>query len=119
MQDPGIFCPICNSVLETQASIGAKNQVLLNRRCKSAINHTFLISLVKLTKEVLSVRVSLSPDFTIFCSINFDTKIIAIDRYHDNSYDKKTFLIKDKVIEPDFPDLKNLRNKVQTYINFD
>ena len=52
MQDPGIFCPICNSVLETQASIGAKNQVLLNRRCKSAINHTFLISLVKLTKEV-------------------------------------------------------------------
>lgn len=118
--DDVILCPICNTKLrnhnENQKIIHKINKKsdYVERICATAY-HSFVMWVDKKTKQVDLLKMSLNSDYSRFIWVDFYNKKSTIICLKQN--DEETIEIP-KIIEPDFPDLKDLKERVGMYIVF-
>ena len=114
-------CPICGDFMR---GIRNKNKTLhfLNKtsdyteRTCNGINHCLQIYINNNTNQVDLLKISLTHKYDQFIFIDFYNQKCEIVGYKNN---KETISISvPKMIEPDFPDLKILKERVSTLITF-
>ena len=119
MQDTK-YCPICSNKLK---NLTCKNYYLyfvnqssnyVRRSCTHGMNHNFQIFTDLKSKKVSFVKVSLIHDYSKFLEmdlVNNKSRILCIGEQKNYQYIElpKTFI-------PDFPDMKNLKEKLNKYI---
>jgi hypothetical protein len=119
MQDT-ISCPICGDKMRV---VRTKNKFLTivnktadycERTCIGT-NHSVQFFTDEQTKQVDFLKLSLEPDYTKFIQIDFFNKKCTIHCFKDS---KPQIIEVPRVIVPDFPDLKKLKNKVSVLITF-
>jgi len=102
------LCPIC----ENKLRIIKKSTKLIEKTCTKGMNHSlqFLVS----NNIVQQLKVSLDAKYSKFIEINFaknNGRIILLLK------NKQTDIQIDKLLEPDFPSLKELKERVELYIS--
>lgn len=115
-------CPICNNYLK---NIKKDNHYLYNinhtdnyisHTCSLGMNHFLQFFTQKESKNVHFLKVSLTPNYSRFVEIDFFNNKSKISYFKP---DKGTEYIElKKAIEPDFPKLILLKEKVDTLVNF-
>ena len=114
-------CPICGNKL---TNLRLKNSYLasmdkranyMQRTCTKGRNHSFQNITDEGTSQVDWVKFSLNPQGTRWVEINFVTGKSRIICLKDGQPD---YLDIDKQLEPDFPDLTKLREKINIYVLF-
>ena len=103
-----LTCPICNNKLRNLYLIDFQ----IERTCVG-INHT--LQFIVKNKQVLFLKTSLESNYSKFIDIDFvdkKCKIIMLKM-------SKPFYIEiPKLLEPDFPLLLSLKEKVSLYVTF-
>lgn len=119
--DDILHCPICGNKMRTshhkQKLLHAvdKTADYAQRICSNGHNHIVNIWVDKSTKKVDLLRISLNPKYSRFVDIDYVNQKCRITCAKDGEYD---YIDIPKMIEPDFPNLEKLKEKVSLYIVF-
>jgi len=114
-----LTCPICGDKLR---SIKRKNKIFdlnqeayyVERLCVKNISHFLQFFTDEGTGKVDLINISLTPNRSKFIRINFYTNISKVL----SNFPLLNEVIIPKIIEPDFPDLIILKDKIKLYITF-
>lgn len=118
--DDTLNCPICGQRMRT---INLDNKFLhhiqrlgsyVERTCVG-MNHTLQIFTNKESDTVDFLNLSLNPQYSRFLQINFIDQKCRINCMKDG---ESTYIDVPKIIEPDFPKLTKLKEKVSLYVVF-
>jgi hypothetical protein len=119
--DDTLACPICGNKLK---NIRLPNNFLHNvnktanyitRTCSEGMNHSVLFFLDEDTKQVDYLKLSLNPKYSRYVEIDFFNQKCRIACLKDS----KPFYIEiPKMLQPDFPLLTKLKERVSLYITF-
>lgn len=118
--DDTLTCPICGNKLRT---VNIKNRQLYmvgkignwaERTC-NGMNHAVQIWTDPATRKVDLLVLSLNPKYSRYLEIDFINQKCRINCMKNG---KPEYINIDKMIEPDFPDLVKLRERVALYITF-
>lgn len=85
------------------------------RRCSDGHNHIVSFWTDKYTKQVDLLKISLKPNYTRFIEIDYVNQKCRITCQKDGEYE---YIEIPKMIEPDFPDLVKLKERVGLYVVF-
>lgn len=116
-----LLCPICGSKLRNNhlhnqfMPILGKTATFVERSCSLQHNHSIRFLVDAATGKIDFLRLPLNPQCSRFIEINYHLNKSRISCWKDN---KPDYLEIDKTLEPDFPDLTKLRDKVETYVLF-
>lgn len=119
--DDTLLCPICSNKLKT---ITKKNTYLhyINsqgnyyiRICSSGINHFLKLITDIQTKKVVLVNFSVDKTYSKFVSLDFFNKKSWITCFKNNI---PNIIKMDRLLEPDFPQLNNISQKVKLLVTF-
>ncbi len=119
--DDVLHCPICGNKLRTSHHT---NKILypINRTgdyaeriCSEGHNHIIAVWTNKTTKKVDLLKLSLNSKYSRFLEIDYVNQKCRITCAKDGEYE---YIDIPKMIEPDFPDLVRLKEKVSLYIVF-
>jgi|SRR5208283_122354 hypothetical protein len=110
-------CPICNAILRSTKHYEFlyatnKSGKYVERICRDAPNHLFQIYYDESTSQVDFLKLSLSPVYSRWVEIDFHNKRSRIIIY--NGYERQYIDIP-RTLEPDFPQLTELKSKVSLY----
>lgn len=117
-------CPVCGLKLRT---INLKNKFLhgvgkqsdyIERCCTKGINHTVQFFSDKKTGKIDFMKLSLSNNYSKFLEIDFINRKCRISCYKSGQPGKTEYIDINKMIFPDFPNLTDLKLKVNMYITF-
>jgi len=120
MQDTK-YCPICGDLMRSNK---LKNRLItfvdktsdyIERTC-AGLNHCLQIFVDEKTKQVDLLKMSLTSKYDIFIFLDYYNTKSQIVCYKNNKQMSKIDV--SKIIDPDFPDLKNLKSKVSLFITF-
>jgi hypothetical protein len=119
--DDTLSCPICGNKLKTMHlpnkllhGVG-KTANYAERRCSDGHNHIVSFWTDKETKQVDLLKISLKPNYTRFLEIDYINQKCRITCQKDGEYE---YIEIPKMIEPDFPDLVKLKERVGLYVVF-
>ena len=121
MLDSRIFCPICGeklrTVRKTKINLYFLNKIsdYIERVCTKGFNHSIQIFSDENTNKIDLIKMSLCPKYSKFLEIDFVNKRCRI-LYFNNG--KINYINIEKLIEPDFPDLVELKKKISLYTVF-
>jgi transcription elongation factor Elf1 len=115
-----LTCPVCGQKLSNQSqqyylAMLNKKADMVQRTCTKGIGHSFQILTDKATNKVDWIKLSLNPWYTRWVEINCVTGRSRI-AYLKNG--KAEYLDIERRLEPDFPSLERLREKVNIYVVF-
>jgi hypothetical protein len=118
--DDVLNCPICGTKMRT---IHHKNKHLYpieqtadyEERLCTGPSHVIAIWFNKGTKKVDFMKLSLNPKYSRFLEIDWVHEKCRITCVRDGEYE---YIEIPKMIEPDFPDLTKLKEKVNLYVVF-
>jgi len=119
--DDVLNCPICGNKLRTSHH---KNKHIYfidqtgdyaERICSNGHNHIVDMWINKATKKVDFLRLSLNPKYSRFLEIDYVNQKCRINLLNDGEYE---YINIPKMIEPDFPDLEKLKERVSLYVVF-
>ena len=118
MQDI-LTCPICGDKLR---SIKRKNKIFdlnqnayyVERLCIQHINHFIQFFVDEESNKVDLINISLSSNRSRFVRINFYKNISKVQ----SNFPLLNEVVIPKIIEPDFPDLIMLKDKIKLYVTF-
>ena len=85
------------------------------RVCSEGYNHIVIFWTDKDTKKVDLIKISLNPKYSRFLEIDYVNQKCRITCAKDGEYE---YIEVPKIIEPDFPLLEKLKEKVSVYIIF-
>jgi len=113
-------CPICGDLM---TGIKRHKKFLFytgkisnySERTCNGLNHSLQIYVDEETNEVDLLKVSLLPDYSRFIFVDFYNKRSRVVCLKNNMEEEIKI---PKLIEPDFPDLKKLKSKVNLFIVF-
>ncbi len=114
-------CPICGNKLRTShhtkklLHATGKTSDYAERICSDGHNHVVSIWADKTTKQVDLLRLSLNSKYSRFLEIDYVNKKCRITCAKNGEYE---YIDIPKMIEPDFPDLVKLKERVSLYILF-
>lgn len=112
-------CPICGdkmrSITENNKFTQTISQDSYIKRTCHGHNHIIQFFTNENTKNVDFIKLSLSVNYSKFITIDFLNNKSQIQCLSNS---KKSFIDIPKIIEPDFPSLKNLKEKVSLLITF-
>lgn len=114
-------CPICGNKLRTVRM--AKKHLhwvdrtanYAERTCTRGMNHSLQIFVDESTRLVDMLMLSLNPKYSRYLEIDFVNRKCRINCMKEG---KPDYIDIDKMIEPDFPDLTKLKEKVAMYVVF-
>ena len=114
------MCPICGNKMRNRKHvvslhyINGRDGEYTERLC-NGVNHTIQIFVSEKENTVDFVRISLDPKYSKLIEIDYYNQKCSISCMKNGVAD----VIKiDKMIEPDFPDLEKLKEKVSLYVTF-
>jgi hypothetical protein len=119
--DDILLCPICGNKFR---NINHDNKILhpinktgdyVERICSSGHNHVVSLWVDKNTKKVDWLRLSLNPKYSRFLELDYVNSKCRITCAKNGEF---THINIPKMIEPDFPDLTKLKERVSLYILF-
>ena len=114
-------CPICGLKMRT---INLKNRLLhlvnkqsdyIERTCSKGLNHTLMLFTDYKTGQVDFIKLSLNPKYSKFLEIDFINQKCRISCKKDGKTENIEI---NKMIYPDFPELTDLKSKVNLYVTF-
>lgn len=115
------LCPICQNKLRTK-KIGYKNLTngskvanYIERTCTKGMNHTLQLFTDGYTNKVDLLKFSLNPRYSRFFEVDYHHSKCRI---YCMKMGKPEIIEVPKMIEPDFPNLKKLIEKVAIYVIF-
>ena len=120
--DDVLHCPVCGNKLRTSHHTNkllhatGKTSDYAERICSQGHNHIVAIWTDKETQKVDLLRLSLNPKYSRFLEIDYvnqKCRITCIARSGEYEY-----IDIPKMIEPDFPDLEKLKERVGLYVVF-
>lgn len=121
MQDV-LVCPICSSKLKSVAKKKRKTLHWINKTgtytektCVSGHNHSLLLFCDKATGKIDLIKFSLEADYSKFIEIDF---INQKCRIHCLKAGQPNYIDVPGIIEPDFPLLEKLKQKVSLFVTF-
>ena len=107
------ICPICNNNLIPRPSLHSSKRggKIIERIC-TGINHLFQIFVEN--GKVDYLKISLKPDYSVFFVIDYYNNkcIISCLKNGKSEHDIEI----PRIIEPDFPDLVKLKEKISLYV---
>ena len=109
-------CPICGDKLRglkqyNKYSNYTKRVANYSERTCTGLNHCLQILVDTDTKQVDFLKISLNPNYSRYIYIDYYNQKCKIIYYKDG---KEEYIEVPRMIEPDFPDLLNLKEKTQT-----
>lgn len=119
--DDTLTCPICSNKMRT---INLENKLLhaigkqsnyAERTCIKGMNHSLRLWADKVTGKVDFLNLSLNPKYSRYLEIDFINLKCRINCMKDGKPDYVTI---PKMIWPDFPELKKLKERVELYVVF-
>jgi hypothetical protein len=119
--DDTTACPICGNKMRTNH---LENKLLhpvgkiadyAERACVSNYNHVIMLWTDKTTKKIDLIKISLNKQSSRFIEIDYINQKCRITCAKEGEYD---YIEIPKMIEPDFPSLTNLKERVSMYITF-
>lgn len=119
--DDVLLCPICGNKMRTSHQ---QNKLLhevektadyASRVCSNQPNHVVILWTDKETKKVDLLKISLNPKYSRFIEIDFVNQKCRITCAKEGEYE---YIDIPKMIEPDFPDLTKLKERVSLYVVF-
>ena len=117
--DDTTLCPICQNKFRNINKSGllhaiSKNANYTERTC-TGMNHSLQLFTNVDNKKVLFLKLSLNPRYSRFLEIDYHNQKCRILCFKDG---KPEYIEIEKMIEPDFPDLEKLKEKISMYITF-
>jgi hypothetical protein len=118
--DDVLTCPICGNKMRTSH---LKNKLLhpvgktanyAERLCNGH-NHIVQFWTDKETKQVDMIKISLKPNYSRFIEIDYVNQKCRITCAKEGEHE---YIEIPKMIEPDFPDLVSLKERVNLYVVF-
>lgn len=119
--DDVLNCPICqnklrNIKLQMKHLHGVgKTAHYIERTCVHGRNHSIQFFTDEETKQVDLIKISLSPKYSRYLEIDYINQKCRIHCMKDG---KAEYIDIEKMIEPDFPDLVKLKERVSLYVVF-
>ena len=119
--DDTLTCPICGNKLR---SLNRSDRYLpgvdktadyQERTCSGNMNHTLQFFTDKSTNKVDLLKISLNPKYSRFVEIDFHNQRCRINCMKEG---KSDYIDIGKMIQPDFPELVKLKEKVALFIVF-
>ena len=116
-----LSCPICGSKLRNNylhnqfIQVLGKTSTFVERSCTAQHNHSIRFFVDGATGKIDFLRLPLNPQCSRFIEINYLLNKSRISCWKDN---KPEYLEIERVLDPDFPDLTKLREKVGIYVVF-
>jgi hypothetical protein len=119
--DDALECPICGNKL---SNIKLPNKLLRSldktsdyvaRHCISGRNHFLSFYVDENTGQVDFLKISLNPKYSRYIEIDFVNQKCRITCLKNS---QPQYIAVDKMIHPDFPLLKKLRERVSLFVTF-
>lgn len=114
-------CPICNNKLRTVRLNGKylfsvnKTSNYVERTCSQGMNHSLQFFTDENTKKIDFIKISLNHKYSKFIEIDFINQKCRISCMKSG---KAEYIDIPKMLEPDFPNLTKLKEKVALYVTF-
>jgi hypothetical protein len=115
-----ITCPICGNRLRTVRLTNKylhpinKTATFLERTCSGA-NHSVQFFTDEATKQIDMLKFSLDPKYTRYLEIDYVNKRCRIACMKNS---EPSYIYIPKMVEPDFPNLEKLRERISMYVVF-
>jgi hypothetical protein len=119
--DDTLACPICANKLRNiklpNKFLHAANKTAnyIARTCHNGMNHSVTFYVDEDSKQVDFIKLSLNPKYSRFIEIDFVNQKCRINCLKDS---KPYYIDINKILEPDFPLLNELKSRVGLYITF-
>jgi hypothetical protein len=119
--DDTLTCPVCGNKLRNMKKIGPLHSIgksgnYIERICSKGMNHRGLQFFVNEdTKKVDLLKLPLNAQYSRFLEIDFHNQRCRISNMKEN---KAEYIDIEKMIEPDFPDLVKLKERISMYVVF-
>jgi hypothetical protein len=119
--DDLLNCPICNNKLKNIRLSSRhlhdvnKTANYIERTCTQGRNHSIQFFTDEETKQVDLLKISLNASYSRYIDIDFFNNKCKITCYKSGVSQS---IHMDKLIEPDFPDLVKLKERVNLYVTF-
>jgi hypothetical protein len=116
-----LCCPICNKKLRNIRLVDhhmptlGKTSNFVQRTCMLGQNHGLHFFVDEVTGKVDLLKVSLTHQYNRFVEINYILNKIRISCLKDG---QPNYIEIAKILEPDFPDLTKLKERVGIYLVF-
>lgn len=119
--DDTLTCPICANKLR---NIKLHDKLLhpinktanyAERTCSGGMNHSLQLFTDEATGQVDFLKLSLNPKYSRYLEIDFYNQKCRINCLKDN---KPDYIDIPKMIEPDFPHLTKLKERISLYVVF-
>lgn len=121
MQDV-LKCPICSSTLRSVSKKKLRTLHWINKtgtytekRCVTGHNHSLLLFADKATGKIDLIKFSIESDYSKFIEIDFVNQKCRI---HCLKAGQPHYIEISNIIEPDFPNLEKLKQKVSLFVTF-
>lgn len=121
VMDDVLSCPICKNKLRNVKLTAkhlhgvGKTANYIERTCAQGMNHSVQFFADETTKQIDLIKISLSPKYSKYLEIDYVNQKCRIHCMKDG---KAKYIDIEKMIEPDFPDLIKLKEKISLYITF-
>ena len=118
--DDVLFCPVCGNRLrnintDRYLQILDKETSFIERTCTQGQNHSLRFFVDGMTGKVDLLKVSLNPQYTRFIRINYIKQKCRISCLVRGVAE---YIEINKLLEPDFPDLSKLKERVSLFVIF-
>ncbi len=120
--DDVLYCPICGNKLRTShhnaklLHVIGKTADYAERTCSAGYNHIVVLWCDKATGKIDFLKFTLNHTYSRFLEIDYiSNKSRVTCRTGENKHE---YIDIPKIIVPDFPDLKELKEKINLYIVF-
>ena len=115
-----LACPICGNKLRTVKLTNKylhpinKTATFFERTCVG-VNHSLRFFADENTKRVDMLKFSLDPKYSKYLEIDYHNKRCRISCMKNS---ETSYIYIPKMIEPDFPDLAKLKERISMYVVF-
>ena len=117
--DDSQICPICGvkfrNLYLKNYQISNKTADFVERTCSQSMNHIIQFYADQSTNQIDYIKLNINPRYTVILELDFINKKSIMSFWKSGACE---YVHVPKIIEPDFPLLNDLREKINMYTVF-